>query len=192
MGREFELKYQASAAALEALAAAFGPFRVISMETTYYDDPAGTLRQRRWTLRRRMENGKSVCTVKTNLPDGSRGEWETESPDITRAIPVLIAQGAPAPLAEVAARGLVPTCGAKFTRQAALLQTADGLAELALDSGILTGGGRQLPLSEVELELKEGSDQATVALARTLARRYGLVHQPKSKLARALELASQA
>ena len=189
MGREFELKYQAEETTLEQIGAAFGPFREISMETTYYDDASRSLRQRRWTLRQRMENGKSICTVKINLPDGSRGEWETEAAAIASAIPVLIAQGAPAALQGIAVRGLIATCGAKFTRRAALLQTADGWAELALDSGVLTGGGRALPFTEVELELKEGSDQATADLAHVLAQRFSLTPQPKSKLARALELA---
>ena len=65
MGREFELKYRADAAALAAIREEFGEFTSIAMETTYYDTPSGDLRRMRWTLRRRYENGISVCTVKT-------------------------------------------------------------------------------------------------------------------------------
>ena len=57
MGREFELKYQAKAGDLEKIRAKFGDFKSISMETTYYDTPLLALRARRWTLRRRLENG---------------------------------------------------------------------------------------------------------------------------------------
>ena len=100
MGREFELKYQAGEGVLERLREEYGPFREIRMETTYYDDAGKNISLRRWTLRRRLENGVSVCTVKTALPDGSRGEWETEAADVAAAIPRLIALGAPAELAE--------------------------------------------------------------------------------------------
>lgn len=89
MGREFELKYQAKAGDLEKIREKFGDFKSISMETTYYDTPLLALRSRRWTLRRRLENGLSVCTVKTPLPDGSRGEWEVEAPDISEGLPKL-------------------------------------------------------------------------------------------------------
>ena len=60
MGREFELKYQAKAGDLEKIREKFGDFKSISMETAYYDTPLLALRSRRWTLRRRLENGVSV------------------------------------------------------------------------------------------------------------------------------------
>ena len=72
MGREFELKYRATEEILKAVEEKFGEFTPISMETTYFDTPDQTLAARHITLRRRMENGVSVCTVKTPLADGSR------------------------------------------------------------------------------------------------------------------------
>ena len=77
MGREFELKYRADSGMIAAIRAAFGDFSEIRMETVYYDTLDAALSRRRWMLRRRYENGTSVCTLKTPLPDGSRGEWET-------------------------------------------------------------------------------------------------------------------
>ena len=87
MGRELELKYRADDDRLAAIEALYGDFTPITMETTYYDTPAADLRRLHWTLRRRFENGRSVCTLKTPLPDGSRGEWEAECPSIEEAIP---------------------------------------------------------------------------------------------------------
>lgn len=188
MGREFELKYRAEREDLEKIRRKFGDFREISMETTYYDTPLLTLRARRWTLRRRLENGVSVCTVKTPLPDGSRGEWEVEAPDISQGLPKLIALGAPEELARIVRDGVAPFCGARFTRLAKLLPTEDGTVELALDSGVLLGGGRELPFAEVEVELKSGSDRAAECFAQALAAEFGLSIQPKSKLARAMAL----
>lgn len=192
MGREFELKYRADPRTLEEIERAYAPFRVIAMETTYYDTPDGDLGSLRWTLRRRRENGTSVCTVKTALPDGSRGEWETGAEDIAGAVPALVRLGAPEALTAFAAKGLLPVCGASFTRRAALLAAGDGAVELALDSGVLLGGGRELPFAEVEVEQKRGSDEDTRRFARELAARFSLEAQPESKLARALALAAQS
>ena len=188
MGREFELKYQAKAGDLEKIREKFGDFKSISMETTYYDTPLLALRSRRWTLRRRLENGVSVCTVKTPLPDGSRGEWEVEAPDVFQGLPKLIALGAPEALAELVKDGAAPFCGARFVRLAKLLPTQDGTVELALDKGVLLGGGRELPFAEVEVELKSGEEAAATAFAESLARKFGLTPEPKSKAQRAMEL----
>ena len=186
MGREFELKYRANPAVLEVIQGDFPGFHTITMETTYYDTPDGILGRLHWTVRRRLENGVSVCTVKTNLPDGSRGEWEVEADEIAEALPRLVSMGAPEALLAYCARGLRPTCGARFTRNAAMVN--GGRSELALDSGVLLGGGKEEPLCEVEVEQKQGTDEETARFAKALAEKYGLVLQPKSKLARARAL----
>ncbi|MBR2889049.1 MAG: CYTH domain-containing protein [Oscillospiraceae bacterium] len=190
MGIEFELKYRADAGAQRALLAHVGAdARVIAMETTYYDTPDRLLSARKITLRRRMENERSVCTVKTPAGNGDRGEWEFLSPDITAAVPELCKLGAPEYLILFCAQGLEPVCGARFTRRAVDIVTADFAAELALDSGLLLGGGREIPLCEVELELKSGSRAAMIAYMEDLAGRFGLVPEKKSKFRRAMDLA---
>ena len=191
MGREFELKYRATEEQLKNIEAIFGGFREIRMETTYYDAPDGVFSRLHWTLRRRMENGVSVCTLKSNLSDGSRGEWEVEWGDILSAVPRLIAMGAPKELEEYTRDGVSPTCGARFTRKALTLAAGEGTVELALDQGQLLGGGQALPFAEVEVELKQGRDEDAVAFAQALAARFGLTQEPKSKLRRALELAGR-
>lgn len=189
MGREFELKYSADPARQAAIRAAFPDLTPIEMETTYYDTPDRDLSARHWTLRRRYENGRSVCTIKTPAPGGARGEWELEKPDIRAAIPELCKLGAPEELTVLTTGGLIRVCGAKFTRLAGLV-TAEGCTlELALDSGYLLGGDKSEPLCEVEVELKSGDEAAAVAFARALAARFSLTPQPKSKYRRALDLA---
>ena len=191
MGREFELKYKADADVQRQIREACpGDWRTISMETTYYDTVDAILGKQCITLRRRMENGVSVCTVKTPAIHGARGEWETECGDIELAIPELCKLGAPAELETMTRGGVKPTCGAKFTRQALTLALADCTVELALDAGILLGGGREEPLCEVEVELKTGGDEAAVAFAREFSRRFGLEEENRSKFRRALALAA--
>lgn len=189
MGREFELKYRAGKKTLEAVRERFGPFVSITMETAYYDTADHTLADKKWMLRLRLENGKSVCTLKTPLPDGSRGEWEVECRSIEAAIPELCGLGAPTELTELTAPGLQEVCSARFTRQAATLELDGCTVELALDQGSLYGGGQAQPLSELEVELKAGSEEAAVQFAQCLAAEYGLKAESKSKVQRARALA---
>lgn len=189
MGREFELKYRADSAALAAVREKFGDFTSISMETSYFDTPSGDLRRRRWMLRRRLENGRSVCTLKTPLPDGSRGEWETEAASPEEAIPALCRLGAPDKLARLCKQGLVLTCAARFTRLATPLDLPGCTVELALDQGCFLGGSRERPFAELEVELKQGPEDAAVSFAEELAKEFSLVPETKSKVQRALELA---
>lgn len=189
MGREFELKYRADPEKLDTIRQKFSGFTSFTMVTAYYDTPERTLRQRRWTLRRRLENGRSVCTVKTPKPDGSRGEWELECPSITDAVPELCNLGAPKELLALTASGVTEVCAARFTRLAAPLKITGCTVELALDRGCLLGGGKELPFAEVEVELKGGSEIACVAFAEGLAREFGLAVEPLSKVQRAMALA---
>ena len=68
MGREFELKYQAEPETLALLRSKFGEFTRISMETTYYDTADLALRQRKWTLRQRLENGQVAYQPQQSQP----------------------------------------------------------------------------------------------------------------------------
>ena len=189
MGIEFELKYAASDAVLDILKARYPHLRPIAMETTYYDNANGDFSRLKWTFRRRMENEKSICTLKTPAQGLGRAEFELECGDIMEAVPQLIAQGAPKQLLLLVAYGIAPSCGAKFTRLAGLLELDGCTVELALDKGVLMGGGRELPFTEVEVELKDGDPQAAVAFGNALAAELGLTPEHKSKVARARALA---
>ena len=189
MGREFELKFRADAETIAAIREKYGTFSSISMETTYYDTFDLKLSLHRWTLRRRIENGASVCTFKRPHKDGGRGEWEVEAPSIMEGIMKLCQSGADWELMRITSGGLTEVCGARFTRLAAALEIPGGIVELALDTGVLLGRGKELPFAEVEVELKEGSDEAAVAFAKALAAEFGLTEEPRSKFVRAMALA---
>ena len=189
MGREFELKYASDPAQQEKILEDLGEFTTICMETSYYDTPDGALAARNITLRRRMENGVSVCTFKRPMENGSRGEWEVECSNIMEGVMQLCQSGADWELMRACASGLIPLCGAKFTRLAKTLQVPGGTVELALDQGVLMGRGKELPFAEVEVELKDGPDEAAVAFATALAEEFGLEPEPKSKFVRAMALA---
>lgn len=191
MGRELELKFAASSKTLDAMEEKYAPLTPITMHTRYFDTPHQAFRGRRWTLRLRLENGRPICTLKTRLSDGSRGEYETESGDIVSAIPALLEQGAPAELEELAREGLEEVCGARFTRLARIIDIPGGQVELALDRGEFTGGGRTLPFTEAEAELKAGPDEVLARFGRALAEEFSLREEPRSKIQRAMALAEK-
>ena len=190
MAREFELKYRADIAALDAIRAEYGDFAVTEMETTYYDTFDLKLSFHHWTLRRRMENGKAVCTFKSPADNGGRNEWEVECEHILPGILALCQAGAPWELMRATAGGVQPFCGARFTRLSRMLTLEDGTrVELALDAGVLTGGSHQQEFAEVEVELKEGSEESAVLFAKVLAAKFHLTPEPEAKVVRARKLA---
>ena len=189
MGVEFELKYKAVAESQQAIREAFqGDWQTISMETTYYDTQEGSLSALHYTLRRRYENDVSVCTVKTPLSGAGRGEWEVNCDSIEAAIEKLCKLGAPEDLMDLTQKGVEPVCGARFTRQALAVALPEGAVELALDKGILFAGDREMPICEVEVELKDGDPAAAVQFAKWLAEKYALQPETKSKFKRAKAL----
>ena len=189
MGIEFELKFRATPEQRNAIRANVpGQETIFTMETTYYDTADGALSNLRYTLRKRMENGRSVCTLKTPAGDLSRGEFEVECPDIKTAIPTLCKLSGLTNLPALTASRVTPVCGARFTRIAKTITLDNCTVELALDQGILTGGDKEIPLCEVEVELKSGSRDAACLYAAALATTYGLKPEKHSKFRRALAL----
>ena len=190
MGVEFELKFRGDAQSLDAIEAdAQGEKACYHMQTTYYDTPDGALAARKYTLRRRLENGRSVCTLKFPVSGGGRGEFELDCQRIEDAVPELCKLSGIADLERLVAPGLVAVCGADFHRTAFTFLWNGATLELALDRGRLLGGDRQQPIFEVEVELKEGAQKAARAYAALCAAAYGLAPEKGSKFRRALDLA---
>lgn len=192
MGVEYELKFRATAQILQDIdRATEGESSVYHMQTTYYDTPDRALSQKFYTLRCRQENNIAVCTLKAPADGYGRGEWELECANIQIAIPELCKLGAPVDLQTLTAGGVIPICGAKFRRIAKTVQLENCTLELALDQGVLTGGGKEEPLCEVEVELKSGKPEYCFAYGKQLALAFGLQPESKSKFRRALALSEE-
>lgn len=198
MGKETEYKLAVPDAAQlarvldgpEIAACRLTPYQSISMRTTYFDTADGFFAARKWMLRLRTEDSRCVATVKTPGEGHTRGEWECEAGTLTQALPRLLSLGAPEELKALDPACLRPVCGAAFTRRTAQLHLPDGTACMVCgDVGTLTGGGRETPLCELELELTQGSQDALGAFVRALQTVYRLPEQPLSKLQRARALA---
>ena len=190
MGIEYERKMKATPETLMQLKKVFRDHQAhFDMETTYYDTPNFDFSARHWTVRRRMENEKSVCTFKFPVDEVGRGEFEVECDSIETGVLELCKLSGKEEMATLAAAGLIPVCGAKFHRIAVPLVFGSTALELALDEGILTGGGKEIPLAEVEAELKSGNTADVDQFATYLMVTYGLEVEKYSKFARAKALA---
>lgn len=187
MGREVEWKYRCPEGCFDTIREAFSGWQAITMETAYLDTPDGALQKRKWMLRRRLENGQAVTTVKIPLPDGSRGEWETRDSGLT-AIETLCKLGAPIELKQLAQQGWEEVCAARFLRLAALVTLPGCSVELALDRGSFFAGDREQPFCELEVELKAGDEGKAKEFAQSLAGQYKLEPEAKSKAQRAMAL----
>ena len=150
MGKEIEIKLAApDAAALEAVgadarveAARTGAWQEIRMVTEYLDTPDRAITARKWTLRRRTENGEAVYTIKTPGDGYARGEWESRKESLHEAVRELVRLGAPGELAELAARGVSRTCGVEFLRRTAELSGFAGVTGAPAGIRRRFGGGR--------------------------------------------------
>ena len=190
MATEYELKYRATEEALQAMDAALpGHPQRYQMRTTYYDTPDRALSKRHITLRRRMENEVSVCTLKAPAALG-RAEFELNCDTIEAAIPELCKLSGMPDLLPLLEKGVEPVCGASFTRHARTLCFEDTVLEIALDRGVLLGGGKELPLCEAEVELKAGEPRLAAAYGLQLSLAYGLEPESESKFKRAMALAT--
>ena len=192
MAVEYELKYRATPEILEKIQADFpGDYTVTQMTTTYYDTPGADLAKLYWTLRHRQEGEIHICTLKTPAGIDGRSEYEWKCEDILEAVPHLCRLSGSNALAQLAQRGLVATCGARFTRTARKLIAGSTMAELALDSGVLVNGEKEEPFSEVEVELKQGYREETEVMGYLIRQSYGLTVENRSKFMRAKALGAK-
>ena len=171
----------------------------IAMHATYYDTVDGDVLALRGGLRRREENGLSVCSLKleVEVSDGkaTREEYEVACDDIRQALELLPEAGAPRDVCEMlAGKELKVNCETEFDRRAfSLAVGAQGAAdafeaELAFDEGVLRRDGCEQEFREMELEHKDGTLDAFNAFALDIQDTAHLTPQPLSKLARAMSV----
>ncbi|MCK2046916.1 CYTH domain-containing protein [Chromohalobacter moromii] len=142
------------------------------LANTYYDTPGRVLERARIALRIRRTPDGYLQTLKTaGSGQGglhARGEWEWpidgDELDIDG-----IRQHAPDTIDAADLAQLLPRFTTDFTRERWDIVEADATIEVALDIGTIHAGDRQVPIRELELELKAGSAEALWQLAASLA-----------------------
>jgi triphosphatase len=179
--REIEVKLEAAPALLRG-AFALPPFqgvavsRGLTFETTYFDTPDNALARAGMALRVRRIGRARIMTFKWSPGDAegfARGEAEAA-----------VHADAPQPdlLGPEAAAMIMDTTGGAplearsqtiFRRRVALVEHDGALIEAALDEGRIVAGPRRAPISELELELKQGDAAALYDFAGRLVQ-HGL------------------
>ena len=80
----------------------------------------------------------------------------------------------------------------RFLRTSFDIRLAEGtLAEVAIDSGVIEAARRSVPISEIEIELKEGDPLALIELSMALCADLQLRVEAGTKSARGFELANR-
>ncbi|MGZ8285178.1 MAG: CYTH and CHAD domain-containing protein [Allosphingosinicella sp.] len=147
--------------------------RPVDQLTTYFDTDKGELRKAGYSLRLRRKGRACLQTVKHRGADSggfsSRAEWETkvETPQLDfealKATPVgklLTKRDMRKRLAQVSET--------QVRRTTWVIPLGASEIELILDEGRVVSDGREMPISEIELELKRGARSDLFALAQML------------------------
>ncbi len=164
------------------------------LKSIYYDTPERTLWRSGLTLRVRKSGARFLQTVKAEAGDDPlrRGEWEASvpsfAPDLALAMPFI----APKLRADIRAETLEAVFTSEVRRHARMVDLPSGNVEVAFDRGVLKAGNRSMAVSEIELELKDGSRLAIYELARRLAEHGPVRPSIRGKSARGFDLAADA
>jgi inorganic triphosphatase YgiF len=199
---ERELKFRLTPAAARRIARQIrpvGPWRRRVVSNAYYDTANARLQRAGVAVRLRRDGTQLLQTLKVES-DGAglstRAEWEIPAPrgrlDIA-AFPreeILAATGLD--VARLATQ-LQPRFETRFARRSAPVRVDRATrAEISLDQGYVTAGGRREPISEVELELKAGDTASLLRYAADLAKPLGLALEFESKAERGYRLVAGA
>lgn len=218
---EIEFKYQATleqgSELLKDLSQRFGQeIKIIPMDAVYYDTEDRALNDIHVVYRIRTEGDQNVLTVKygrgsdkttkglyrrqeDNIPVGPDFK-EKPGIDVLEEIPVYKEMdkavggqysdlmGVMLPL-----KKLLPQMEMQFTRREldVPISGEGSVATVSYDSGIISAGGREEAISEVEIELKEGSEADLIKFSEEIAKKYGLTPGLKSKYARGIKLLNE-
>lgn len=188
-GREYELKFEIQPPVADRLVVGgaligAGERHTARLVSTYFDTPSWALRRRRVSLRVRRSDTGTVHTLKRaagSIVD--REEWE-RSCDAARPDTAWLLETPLGKLFENGCRAaaLLPLFTVETTRTTFPISYKGATIEAALDSGVIrTERAAPLPISEFELERKDGSPKAVLALARRLAADHPLLLSLASK-----------
>ena len=167
-------------------------FSQIQLRALYFDTPSRALVRARIALRLRLEGNQWVQTLKMPGEHSlSRIEINQDRPEPT--LDLNIYEGSPA--GEILSSLTEPLQVCYETDVQRLLRdirSPSGTVELAFDRGWLRAGALQLPISEVEFELKRGALAAVFEIGRQWQQKFGLILDFRSKAERGDQLAQLA
>jgi inorganic triphosphatase YgiF len=175
-----------------------GRSRTLTLHNVYYDTPGFELRRDRVALRLRREGRRWVQTLKGagEVQGGLHLRQELDTPVPAQILNhhALATSAASAVFTDPVLRAqLHPVFTTAYRRTLRNLELVPGThVELCADSGQVTAGAASMPISEIEIELKQGQPEALLAFANGLLDDLELRLEPASKAQRGYALASGA
>lgn len=176
----------------EKLKKDFGTFSIISMNADYYDTPELDLLKHNYVLRIRKENGAYVCTLKKREEERDSGvlirkEWNREL--VSKKLKLEYFEEVKDELLEIVGGSeLVEILETDFIRRKMDVSYRSSKLELAVDYGKIVSNNQEVPIMEVEVELKEGVEEDILAFIEEYLKPYNLRVDTESKFARGLHL----
>ena len=159
------------------------------LQAFYFDTPDRDLVRAKIALRLRREGEQWVQTLKMPGENAlSRIEINHDRPSPDLDLSVYAAEPFAAVLAKHAQTLSIcyETDVQRIFRQT---RTDFGVVEIALDTGLLRAGSVELPISEIEFELKRGQLAAVFTLGKKWQQAHGLILDARSKSERGDRLA---
>ncbi len=170
----------------------FGHYTIISMNADYYDTRDLDLLRHNFVIRIRKENGVYVCTLKKRTKELESGvlireEWNKEV-----AVKGIKLEYFPETKDEMKAiignKELVKIVETDFVRRTLDIEYGSSELELAVDYGKIISNGQELPIMEVEIELKKGIETDIVPFIEDYLKHYNMKVKTESKFARGVDL----
>lgn len=176
----------------EKIKSDFGSFTIVSMNADYYDTPDLDLLKHNYVLRIRKENGEYVCTLKKRdkeLDSGVliRKEWNKILPSKKLSLSYF-SEVVGELEAIVGGKVLIEILETDFIRRKMDIAYKSSKLELAVDYGKIVSNDQEVPIMEVEIELKEGVEEDILAFIEEYLKGYSLRVDTESKFARGLHL----
>jgi inorganic triphosphatase YgiF len=176
----------------ERLKKEFGHYTIISMNADYYDTRDLDLLRHNFVIRIRKENGVYVCTLKKRTKELDSGvlireEWNKEVQ--VKGIKLEYFPESKDELKEIIGnKELVKIVETDFVRRTLDVTYGSSELELAVDYGKIISKGQELPIMEVEVELKKGLETDIVPFIEDYLKVYDMKVKTESKFARGVDL----
>ena len=159
-----------------------GATQTLVLKALYFDTAGRHLARQKTALRLRLENGQWIQTLKIASSETLLTRVELNhprpSPDLDLSVYAgTTAESLIAHLSEPLAVGYET----QVLRLMRLIRTPSGVVEIAYDCGFVRAGALDLPICEVELELKQGEIATLFSLASQWQRDHDLIMDARSK-----------
>ena len=167
------------------------------MHAVYFDTADRRLARELMTFRVRREGERIIGTLKwngqgenglyereeINVPIMDESKLETPDPEIFIETPMYDT------LREIIGhRTLSKTIEVEVVRREVRLDNGKAIFELSYDEGKVMAGGKEGPISELEIELYSGNKEDLEIFGEELAEKYNLLPETRSKFKQGLEL----